>query len=162
MLPSTEADLADLAAQEQHLGFARFDHDTAWQLGAQLVEAAREQRLPVVVSISCRGQRMFHAGLPGSEPDNDSWVERKSRAVLRFGHSSLYLGTRARAAGTTFEAAFGVPEAEYAAHGGSFPITVPDDGVIGTITVSGLPQLDDHAFVVTQLERFLAQWNSAL
>lgn len=49
-LPSTDADLADLAAQEKRLVFPRFDHDTAWALGVQLVEAARAAGLPVVVS----------------------------------------------------------------------------------------------------------------
>jgi uncharacterized protein (UPF0303 family) len=29
-------------------------------------------------------------------------------------------------------------------------------GVVGVITVSGLPQADDHALVVEVLERFLA------
>jgi len=29
-------------------------------------------------------------------------------------------------------------------------------GVVGAVTVSGLPQLDDHAFLVSQLTVFLA------
>ena len=89
-------------------------------------------------------------------PDNDSWVERKVRVVLRFGHSSLYCGTQARVAGSTFEERTGLPLAEYAAHGGSFPIAVRGVGVVGAVTVSGLPQVEDHAFVVDQLTRFLA------
>ena len=43
----------------------------------------------------------------------------------------------------------------FAAHGGSFPITVRDVGVIGTVTVSGLPQAQDHALVVEALQTFL-------
>jgi uncharacterized protein (UPF0303 family) len=155
-LPATDADLAELAAEEERLVLPRFDHDLAWALGVQLVEAARAASLPVVVSISVAGQRLFHAALPGTVPDNDSWVERKSRVVLRFRHSSLYVGTQARAAGSTFEARTGLPSAEYAAHGGSFPIAVRGAGVIGTVTVSGLPQLEDHRFVVEQLGRFLS------
>ena len=155
-LPTTDADLADLAAQEARLVFDRFDHDTAWALGNQLVEAARARALPVVVSISRDGQRLFHAALPGTSAENDGWVDRKSRVVLRFGHSSLHEGTRARVAGSTFEASSGLDPAEYAAHGGSFPVTVRGSGVVGTITVSGLPQVEDHEFVVEQLTRFLA------
>lgn len=155
-LPSTDHDLAELAAQEERLVFTRFDNDTAWQLGSRLVEAARAAGLPVVVSISRGGQRLFHAALPGTSPDNDEWVERKSRTVLRFGHSSLFVGTEARAAGSTFEERTGLPTSAYAAHGGSFPVTVRGVGVVGTVTVSGLPQLQDHRFVVEQLTLHLA------
>ncbi|MBK7621827.1 MAG: heme-degrading domain-containing protein [Kineosporiaceae bacterium] len=155
-LPATAQDLAELAAQEERLVFSGFDHDTAWALGTRLVTAARAAALPVVVSISSGGQRLFHAALPGTVPDNDSWVERKVRVVLRFGHSSLYVGTQARLAGSTFEERTGLPPADYAAHGGSFPITVRGVGVVGAVTVSGLPQVEDHAFVVDQLTRFLA------
>lgn len=154
-LPSTDQDLAGLADQEERLVFAGFDHDTAWALGQHLVRAARAAGLPVVVSISRGGQRLFHLALPGTSPDNDGWVERKARVVLRFGHSSLYLGTKARLTGAPFEEWTGLPPAEYAAHGGSFPITVRGTGVVGTVTVSGLPQLEDHAFLVDQLTGFL-------
>jgi uncharacterized protein (UPF0303 family) len=154
-LPSDDQDLTELADQEERLIFDRFDHDTGWRLGVQLVEAARAAALPVVVSITRGGQRLFHAALPGTSPDNDDWVERKSRVVLRFGHSSLYLGTQARAAGSSFEERTGLPAAQYAAHGGSFPVTVRGTGVVGAVTVSGLPQLDDHRFLVEQLGRFL-------
>ena len=110
-LPSDGQDLAELAAQEQRLVFDYFDNATAWDLGVQLVTAAREASLPVVVSITRGGQRLFHAALEGTSPDNDDWVERKSRVVLRFGHSSLYVGTKARAAGSTFEDGRGVRSA---------------------------------------------------
>ncbi|MGM7668264.1 heme-binding protein [Microbacterium sp. A93] len=43
----------------------------------------------------------------------------------------------------------------YAAHGGSFPATVSGTGVVGSITVSGLAQADDHALVVEALEQHL-------
>jgi uncharacterized protein (UPF0303 family) len=155
-LPSDAQELAELAAQEQRLVFDDFDNATAWDLGVQLVTAARKASLPVVVSITRGGQRLFHAALEGTSPDNDDWVERKSRVVHRFGHSSLYLGAKARAAGSTFEDRTGLDPARYAAHGGSFPVIVRRVGVVGSVTVSGLPQLEDHAFVVEQITSFLA------
>jgi uncharacterized protein (UPF0303 family) len=156
-LPADAQDLAELAAQEQRLVFDEFDNATAWDLGVQLVTAAREAALPVVVSITRGGQRLFHAALEGTSPDNDDWVERKSRVVHRFGHSSLYMGTKARAASSTFEERSGLDPARYAAHGGSFPVIVRRVGVVGSVTVSGLPQVEDHRFVVEQLSLFLAR-----
>ena len=148
--------LETLARQEEALVFDRFDADTAWRLGVQLVEAARAAGLPVTIDIRLNGQQLFHAARPGTAPDNDAWVERKARVVTRFRRSSLHVGEAARQAGTTFEEQMRLDPDAYAAHGGAFPITVRRVGVIGVVTVSGLPQLEDHAFVVEQLGRFLA------
>ncbi len=149
--PTLEA----LAREEQELVFDGFDEDTAWRLGVQLVEAARAAGLAVTIDIRRNGQQLFHAALPGTAPDNDAWLLRKARVVDRFGHSSLHVGERARQAGTTFEAQMRLDPDDYAAHGGAFPVTVRGSGVVGTVGVSGLPQLEDHAFVVEQLRAFL-------
>jgi uncharacterized protein (UPF0303 family) len=41
----------------------------------------------------------------------------------------------------------------FAWDGGSFPIAVAGTGVIGTLTVSGLPDIEDHALAVEGLRR---------
>jgi uncharacterized protein (UPF0303 family) len=46
---------------------------------------------------------------------------------------------------------YGLPVADYASHGGSFPIRVLGAGVIGSVTVSGLPQREDHQLAVEAL-----------
>jgi uncharacterized protein (UPF0303 family) len=145
----------ELLAQEERLVFGSFTHDDAWALGSSLVELARERGLPVAIDIRRGDQQLFHHARPGTTPDNDAWIDRKSNVVRRFGHSSLLIGQRHRDRGTTFEEAAGLPRDTYAAHGGAFPITVTGAGVIGTVTVSGLPQVDDHALVVEALRRFL-------
>ena len=160
---SNEADPAHmilaLEEQEQRLVFKRFSYQDAWQLGCLLVDMARKRNAPLVIDIRYGAQQVFHAALPGSSADNDGWVERKRRVVERYGHSSYLVGTGFRSRGTTFEESSRLGAPDYAAHGGSFPIRVADaaTGVIGTVTVSGLPQEDDHALVVEALERFLAQ-----
>ncbi|MFJ8144849.1 heme-degrading domain-containing protein [Streptomyces sp. NPDC096048] len=145
----------ELEEQERRLVFRRFTNDDAWALGSLLVELARERQAPVAVDIHRAGQQLFHAALPGSTPDNDAWIARKRRVVERYGSASYLVGSRFRAKGTTFEDSSRLDADTYAAHGGSFPITVADVGVIGSVTVSGLPQLEDHRLVVEALERFL-------
>ncbi|MFD6920078.1 heme-degrading domain-containing protein [Streptomyces sp. NPDC059944] len=148
-------EIAELEEQERRLTLPRFTHDDAWTLGTLLVELARERDAPVAVDIRRGGQQLFHAALPGSTPDNDAWIDRKRRVVERYGCSSLLVGSRFRAKGTTFEDSSRLDPDAYAAHGGAFPLAVKDTGVIGTVVVSGLPQIEDHRLVVEALEKFL-------
>ncbi|WP_328452074.1 heme-degrading domain-containing protein [Streptomyces sp. NBC_00386] len=149
--------IAELEEQERRLTLPGFTHDDAWTLGTLLVGLAREREAPVAVDIRRGGQQLFHAALPGSTPDNDAWIDRKRRVVERYGCSSLLVGSRFRAKGTTFEESSRLDPDTYAAHGGAFPIAVTGAGVIGTVVVSGLPQVEDHKMVVEALETLLAQ-----
>ncbi|MEU8753919.1 heme-degrading domain-containing protein [Streptomyces chartreusis] len=153
--PELTPPLQELEAQERRLVFPRFTHDDAWALGCLLVEMARERQAPVAIDIHRSGQQLFHAALPGSTPDNDAWIARKRRVVERYGSASYIVGARFRAKGTTFEDSSRLDPDTYAAHGGSFPINVEGAGVIGSVTVSGLPQLEDHRMVTEALEQFL-------
>lgn len=150
--------LTALLQDEERYTFSSFDHETAWLLGTQLRSAALLEELPVAISIRLHGQRLFHAALPGSSANNDLWLERKSAVVDLFGHSSYYVGCLTRADGhEDFNVAHRLDPATYAAHGGAFPILVRGTGCVGTVAVSGLPQVEDHRFVVAQLEKFLAR-----
>jgi len=148
--------IEEIERSEHDLVFARFGNDDAIALGMQLVEAAREEGHAVTIDIRRGDQQLFHAALPGTSADNDGWAERKARVVQHFGRSSLRVGLSLGAQGTTLEDRFALPATRYAAHGGSFPITLRGTGVVGAVTVSGLPQVDDHRFVVAGLTRFLA------
>jgi uncharacterized protein (UPF0303 family) len=149
--------LQQLLQEEQELQFAKFNEDVAWKLGSQLVELARSRNLPVTVDITRGTHQLFHASLRGTSPDNDEWVKRKVRLVYRFGHSSFYMGQMLKSKGRSIEQSYLVSESEYAPHGGCFPIIVKEAGIVGTITVSGLPQEEDHKLVVEALRNYLAQ-----
>ena len=147
--------IAEVERQERELRFATFTNDDAWELGCLLVRLATERDLPVTVDVRRGTQQLFHAARPGTVADNDTWVERKVRVVERFGTSSYLQGLRARAKGTTFAAAHDLPLQEYAAHGGAFPVHVEGVGVVGAVSVSGLPQAEDHALVGEAVRTFL-------
>jgi uncharacterized protein (UPF0303 family) len=149
--------LKQLLQEEQELQFASFNEDTAWQIGTQLVERSVSRGLPVTIDITRGGHQLFHASLRGTSADNDEWVKRKVRLVYRFGHSSFYMGQLLKSKGKRIEDAYLLSESDYAPHGGCFPILVKGTGMIGTLTVSGLPQEDDHKLVVEAIRDFLAQ-----
>jgi uncharacterized protein (UPF0303 family) len=148
--------IAALEEQERRLVLARFDNDDAWSLGRRLVDLAHERGLGITIDIRRHGHQLFHAALPGTTPDNDVWIDRKVRVVNRFGESSFLVGRRLAAAGKVLDAAAGVDPLTHAAAGGCFPLRIRDVGPVGTVTVSGLAQADDHALVVEALTAHLA------
>jgi uncharacterized protein (UPF0303 family) len=118
---------------------------------------ARGRDLSVTIDITRGTHQLFHLSLKGTFADNDEWVKRKVRLVYRFGHSSFYMGQLLKSKGKTIEQSYLIPESEYAPHGGCFPIINKDTGVVGTVTVSGLPQEEDHKLVVEALRAFLTE-----
>ncbi len=147
--------LEQLLLEENQLQFICFNEDTAWKIGGWLVDHATRHQLPIVIDIQLNGHQLFHASRPGTSPDNDEWVKRKVRLVNHFGHSSFYIAQLLKHEGKTIEEKFLLPASKFAPHGGCFPIMIKETGVVGTITVSGLPQEEDHKIVVLALRTFL-------
>lgn len=147
-------DLDQLANQEDILVFDRFDEDTAWAIGSKLVGVAQAQGAPVTINIRTSDRTLFHVSLPGAKPANDSWARRKSNLVLREHESSMRFGLALKSKGKTL-ADHGIDFADFADHGGSFPIRVAGVGVIGAITVSGLASHEDHGMIVGVLAEHL-------
>lgn len=151
--------MEEIDRQEKELVFDSFTYDEAFELGSLFYEEAKKQNLPIVIDIVRNTQQLFHAALPGSSADNDQWIIRKNRVVTRFGRSSFYIRNKLAASCRTIEESFHLSEFEYAPNGGAFPLTIRNVGVVGTITVSGLAQEDDHAFVVSTIRKFLESRN---
>ena len=147
--------IASLEAQEEQLIFDRFDNTDAWRLGSAMVAAATERALPVTIDIRRHGQQLFHAALPGTTPDNDAWIERKVNVVNQFSAASYLVGRRLAARGAELDEKRVAEPKLFAAHGGAFPVRIRNVGVVGTVTVSGLPQADDHAFVTEMIAAYL-------
>jgi uncharacterized protein (UPF0303 family) len=149
-------DLERVGLQERELKLPRMDERVAWELGVRLRTLAEERGLPVVIDVRRFGQPLFYTALKGTTPDNVEWVRRKSNVVARFHRSSYGVGLNLAAKGDSLEAR-GLPISEYASHGGSFPLIVEGAGVVGSVTVSGLPQRADHELVVEALCELLGR-----
>src|SRR5580698_5754451 len=150
-------DLEKIALQERELRLPCLDANVAWELGGWITEKAIERGLILVVDVRRFGQPLFYAALDGTTPDNSEWVRRKSNVVARFHRSSYGVGLTQKLKGTTLLERQGLPLTEYAADGGSFPLHIQGAGVVGSVTVSGLPQRDDHNLVVEALCAMLGQ-----
>jgi uncharacterized protein (UPF0303 family) len=152
-----EGTLKELRQQEEEIQFASFTHDTALAVGMALLQEAKKRGKSVAIDITRSGQQLFHFAMAGTTVDNGEWIKRKNNVVNRFGHSSYYVGISLKNAGQTMEEKYLVSSSDYAAHGGAFPLIIRNVGIVGTITVSGLPQQEDHELVVTTLKEFLAE-----
>lgn len=152
---SLEALIARIEAEIRELQFPGFSPDDSLNLGLLLVELGKERDLPIAIDITKGRQVLFHVALPGATPDNDHWIRAKQRTAARYEVPSLLVGLRGRLGGGRIEDQGWFDERRYAAHGGSFPVYVTGVGAVATVTVSGLPQVQDHDLVVEALREVL-------
>ncbi|EPQ59362.1 DUF967 domain protein [Gloeophyllum trabeum ATCC 11539] len=166
--PST---LDSIAAQEASCVFPHFTAETAWTLGniirTKLLSLTKTTGRSAVISISLANanQPLFFTAVgSGTLPDNDFWVARKRKVVLRWGCSTWAFRHKMLAKNPdgdveeTLKKFFvlGDSAGEYAIHGGGFPIKVRKvEGVVGVIVVSGLTMEQDHQVIVESIEEYL-------
>ena len=153
----TDTDLACIALQEKQLQFDVFTPETAWQLGMLLKKIVESRGKAVAIDIQLFGQPLFFYAMPGTAPDNADWIRRKRNVVAHYHRSSYAIGLELAKNQTTLLDKAGLPPRDYAPHGGCFPIRLRGTGCIGTITISGLPQREDHAIVVEAIATWLDQ-----
>ena len=146
---------ADLDAELTSLELASFSPAEAVALGLLATDRAITENLAIVIEVHHLGRLAYRAVLPGALPDSDDWIARKRRVVERYHRSTLATKVKYEERGTTFHEATGLSELEYASHGGGMPIIVSGVGVVGGFYASGLPEVDDHRFLVTCLRELM-------
>ena len=152
---SLDSDIAQIARQEEQLRFQHFNEADAWVLGSRMRTAAAERQLSFVIDIRIGNRPLFYAALAGSTPENPDWVRRKVNTVMRFHKSSYRVGREYAKQGRAFDASRGLDPMDYAPAGGGFPIHIIGTVVVGAVTVSGVPQRQDHGFVVEMIAAHL-------
>lgn len=145
------ADLDRIDEQQRRLRLSAFDEDTAWRLGSDLRRRASEMDAAVTIEIRLGGETVFLHAMPGTSPANADWARRKRNVVELLHQPSYAVGLVAERDGKSVLELMGLADRDVAAHGGSFPIVVNDVGCVGVVTVSGLPQREDHELVVGAL-----------
>jgi len=146
-----EQDLQRLALQEQLLQLSQFDETTVWELGTRIKALCEARKVGVTIEIRRAKETLFFYAMPGVVPNNSEWVRRKRNTVELLHRSSYAVGLAHQKESTSLPIKCGVSLNDYAEHGGSFPVRVKGVGCVGTVTVSGVPQREDHAIVVESL-----------
>src|SRR5262245_16800316 len=148
--------LEEVEGQERRLVLPRADLASLYALGRRMADTALERELPLLIQVRLGDRVVFAAALPGSTALNARWAERKSRLAALFEQSSLRVRLVHERNEEDVPSRHALSVEDVADHGGAFPLRVDGVGVIGSVVVSGLPQLDDHAFVVEMLEAHLS------
>jgi uncharacterized protein (UPF0303 family) len=146
--------LKTLLQEEAELKFSVFTNETAYRVGNRIIEKAMRENKSIVVDIRRNGELLFYSRMDGTTSHNDEWVSWKNNVVHHFGHSSYYMHVFLKSTNSTVEAS-GLNPNDYKAEGGAFPLLLKDEGIVGTITVSGLPGEEDHNMVTSVLREFL-------
>ena len=146
----------DILAQElQDLQLATFDYDFAWKLGCLMQAEAAARSLPAAITVAHGTDVVFSLLMPGATADNSDWAARKRSVAHRFHRSSLAIRLEAEEGGYDFNKRFRLPETDFVASGGGFPLMLRGGTLIGTVGVSGLPDVDDHLLVANALRKLL-------
>ena len=147
-----------LKKQEELLVFEQFTAEDAWKLGSLLVETMKAESLHASVSIRLNtGYILFAYGAEGTELLNQIWMEKKFETVKRFGKSSLRCCFEAELTGQTLRDHRLEHLCAFAP--GAVPIKVKKAGMIGAVSISGLPGFRDHDLAIRVLSNYLAVKN---
>ncbi|GGN99751.1 heme-degrading domain-containing protein [Saccharibacillus kuerlensis] len=155
-----EERLLQMRQEEEELRFSTFDSETALQLGLILIDEARLTGKKITVDITRGGHRLFLHAMEGTSPENEDWIRRKNNTVGRFAKSSWHTALMFRSEGRTLSDDYGLSDNEFVLAGGAFPLLIAGEGPVGTITVSGLPDQEDHDLVTAGIRRFLNEARS--
>jgi uncharacterized protein (UPF0303 family) len=154
---SLDEDLKLLAIQEERLQFDTFNSNTALDIGMRLKALIESWGKKAAFDIQLAAHPLFFFAMQGTTPDNVDWIRRKRNVVMRFHKSSYAFSLGVQKNGHSLTERFGAGTNELILSGGGFPIRLRGSGVVGSITVSGLPQRDDHGVVAHVLADLLGQ-----
>lgn len=149
-------DIALIKRQEQELVLPEFNEHVAFALGSAIYQRATADGLGLVVDIRTWDRQMFFAATPGTSADNAEWVRRKINTVRRFQKASYRLVVE-KGGDAMFAEIVNAPPTDYVIAGGGFPLRVAGAGIVGSLTISGLPGRSDHGVVVDALCDYLGR-----
>ena len=148
---------AGLALEAKTLTLASLTQAQALEIGGIAQEFGLDRKLAIAIEVRMKEWIVFHASLPGSTPENDSWIRRKANVVNKTGHSTIYEKVLAEEQGIDWYQSTGLAEADHAVNVGGLALSVVGLGLTGVLLISGLTEVDDHLLGVEILTEYLAR-----
>jgi len=148
---------SQLLAEEQILTLPSLGATEALEIGEIAKSLGMVRNLPIATEVRLGDWIIYHASLPGSTPENDWWMSRKARVVMLKHHSTMYERVSAEERAVDWHKENNVEDETHAIHGGGLPLITKDEGFVGILLISGLPQVEDHLLGVEVLTEFLAR-----
>ena len=146
-----------LINEEQILTLPSLDLVGALEIGEIAKSLGLVRNLPIATEVRLSDWIVYHASLSGSTPENDWWLSRKARTVMLKHHSTMYERVSAEERGVDWHKENNLLDETHAIHGGGLPLITKDQGFVGMLLISGLPQVEDHLLGVEVLTEFLAR-----
>ena len=148
---------AQLLNEEQILTLPTIDLAGALEIGEIAKSLGVLRNLPIAIEVRLGDWIIYHVSLSGSTPENDWWISCKARTVMLKHHSTMYERVSAEERGVDWHKVNSLPDKTHAIHGGGLPLITKNEGFIGVLLISGLPQVEDHLLGVEVLTEFLAR-----
>jgi len=126
-------------------------------LAAIAEKFVKNSNVPIAVEVRLGDWIVYHASLPGSTAENQWWIDRQARVVMLKHHSTMYERVSAQERGVDLHNENNLLDETHAIHGGGLPLITKDQGFVGVLLISGLPQVDDHLLGVEVLTEYLAR-----
>ena len=146
-----------LINEELILTLPSLDLTEALEIGEIAKSLGMARNLPIAIEVRLGDWVVYHASLPGSNPENDWWMSRKARVVILKYHSTMYERVSAEERGVDWYKENNLLDETHAIHGGGLPLITQNKGFVGVLLISGLPQVEDHLLGVEVLTEFLAR-----
>ena len=148
---------SQLINEEQILTLPSLDLAGALEIGEIAKSLSVLRKLPLAIQVRLGDWIIYHASLPGSTSENNWWMSRKARVVKLKHHSTMFERVSAEERGVDWHEENNLLDETHAIHGGGLPLITKDDGFVGVLLISGLPQVEDHLLGVEVLTEFLAR-----
>ena len=147
----------ELLREEQLLKLPNLNIASAIEIGEIAKSFGVIRDLPIAVEVRLGDWIVYHASLPGSTVENQWWIDRKARVVTLKKHSTMFERVSAEERGVDWHKENNLLDETHAIHGGGLPLITKDQGFVGVLLISGLPQVEDHLLGVEVLTEFLAR-----